>query len=86
MARAERGSRRLWRLHRLHDPRSTCEARQPRALVRRAAVEIAAEPVFEEEGVEVQQQPVAYRSTLIRRAVYGMRWTPDLPEADRGGR
>jgi hypothetical protein len=32
-----------------------------RALVRRVAVEIAAEPVFQEEGVEVQQQPLAHR-------------------------
>jgi len=32
------------------------------------SVEIAAQSVFEEEGVEVQQQPVAQRvATLIRR-------------------
>jgi hypothetical protein len=38
---------------------------RPRARVGRVAVEIAAESVFEEERVEVQEQPVAHRAVRV---------------------
>jgi len=63
---AEGTSRRPGRLHRPHDPRDTRNARQPHALVRRAAAEIATEPVFEEERVEVQEQLLGHRVAVTR--------------------
>jgi hypothetical protein len=60
MARAERGPGRLRRLHRPLNPRATRSARQLCALVGRIAVEVIAVSVFEEERVEVQEQPVGH--------------------------
>src|SRR5215813_7362457 len=59
-------------IHRPLDPRATRITRQPRALVRCVAVEIIAEPVFEE-GVEVQEQPVA---TAAGYFATGGQWEP----------
>jgi hypothetical protein len=55
----------------------------PATLVRRAAVEITAEPVFEEEGVEVEQEPLAQarnvrlhaRAVVFARVVFAIRRT-----------
>ena len=56
---------RLRLLHSSLDPRAACDARHPRALVGRVAVDVTAETVFEVEGVEVREAPVAHRAVTV---------------------
>lgn len=53
------------RFHRPLDPRAARDARQPRAVVRDAAVDITAAAVIKKEGVEVEQQPVDQRAVTL---------------------
>src|SRR5262245_51413676 len=74
-ARRARASRRLRRLHRPLDPRAARDACQPRALVRRVAVDFTAEAVFEVEGVEVEEQASGHTAvTLIHVSIGRPRW------------
>jgi hypothetical protein len=52
-------------LHRPLDPRATRAARQPRTLVVSTAVEFTPRSVFEEKGVEVEQQAVAHGAATV---------------------
>src|SRR5262249_21778527 len=53
--------------------RATCDARQPRVLAGRIAVEIATEPVFQEERVEVPagRSPRRYAALRVWRREHG---------------